>query len=392
MKKMKIQTQKGLEKLTEKLESGLEETLKERENLGLSVPVDCDVRLAFYNHQNAEGHSRLIDSKPEIFVNALYIVANRFQREDGEKLGKVLHYFDIVRDFLGTRDEEDILKVIEHPMKAIREFEKNFGSKKELQDYKDFFKQRGTDYDLYKNIAIRNAKFMRESLQELLPEIEEKFKEADLSILRHEMDHVDFFLSPLYLNHHAKRKYTIEVALKLHTHPSVSQEFAQANIELLKSMSEVLPLLEARASFFNYIKPDEWDEADFDKIKKIICGAFIFEYVEGVYSEEILDKLVSRAWSNEEMDRQTSNYLFYLINEQRQSPNAMRYGIKLDEVNYGVVSRILYGELPRWKNRFAENMRVAVEVIGNVYRDEPSRLKEANRAKTVKEFLEMCVG
>ena len=92
------------------------------------------------------------------------------------------------------------------------------------------------------------------------------------------------------------------------------------------------------------------------------------------------------------MDRQTSNYLFAIVNRQRESPNAMRYVVRPEKVNYDVANRILYQELPEWKNRFAANGRTAVEAIGNAYRNNPSRLREANKARTFKEFIELCLS
>ena len=104
----------------------------------------------------------------------------------------------------------------------------------------------------------------------------------------------------------------------------------------------------------------------------------------------MLDKLVSVAWSEGQMDRQTSNYLFNIVNRQRESPNAMRYVVRPEQVNYDVANRILYQGLPEWKNRLATNGQTAVNVVGNAYRDNPSRLKEANRARTFQEFMELC--
>ena len=223
----------------------------------------------------------------------------------------------------------------------------------------------------------------------MLPRIEAAFETADLSSLRHEMDHVDFFGSPLYLDYHSRGKKAGELGQRLHTSKdkSVSVEYAQANMKVLGAMAKVVPLLEVRALFFNYVKPNEWDRADFEDLKRKVYGNFVSGYVEGGLPEDMLDKLVSVAWSEGQMDRQTSNYLFNIVNRQRESPNAMRYVVRPEQVNYDVANRILYQELPEWKNRFATNGRTAVDVVGNAYRDNPSRLKKTNKTHTFHNIL-----
>jgi len=319
-------------------------------------------------------------------------VIDQLKGEDRERLGRVMNYFDIVRDFLGNPHEDTVFSVAEHPIKTIKQFEDSFGSEQALREYQDFFKERGTDYQFYKKVARRNAKFVRETVRGLLPRIEQVFETTDLSSLRHEMDHVDFFGSPMYLDYHSRGKKATELGQRLHVNKdkSASNEYARANMVVLETMAEVVPLLEVRALFFNYVKPDEWDKAGFDDVKRRVCGNFVSGYVEGGLPEDMLDKLVSVAWSEGQMDRQTSNYLFNIVNRQRESPNAMRYVVRPEQVNYDVANRILYQGLPEWKNRLATNGQTAVNVVGNAYRDNPSRLKEANRARTFQEFMELC--
>lgn len=391
---MKVWARKELEGLSRKLESGLEATLEERDRLGLSIPQKYDTFVTFYNAQSARAQAQLTDSTPIICVNVAPLVIDQLKEEDRERLGKVMHYFDIVRDFLGNPHEEMVFSVAEHPIRTIKQFEESFGSEKALREYQDFFKERGTDYKSYKKFARRNAKFVREAVRDLLPRIEVAFETADLSSLRHEIDHVDFFDSPLYLDYYSRGKKAGELGQRLHVgkDKSASKEYARANMEVLEAMAEVVPLLEVRALFFNYVKPNEWDKTDFDDVKRNVYGNFVSGYVEGGLPEDMLDKLVSVEWSKGQMDRQTSNYLFNIVNRQRESPNAMRYVIRPEQVNYDVANRILYQELPEWKNRFATNGQTAVEFVGNAYRDKPSKLREANRARTFQEFMELCGG
>jgi len=391
---MKVQARKELEGLLSRVELELDTTLKERRKLDLSVPKNYDIFVTFYNSQGAKAQAQLTNSTPLICVNVAPLIIDQLKEEYREKLGRVMYYFDIVRDFLGNPPEDAIFSVIRHPVKAIRQFEESFPSQEALREYQDFFRERGTDYQFYKKITIKNAKLIRETIKEMLPRIQAAFKTADLSSLRHEMDHVDFFSSPMYSDYHSKRKKAVELGQRLHIlkDKSVSKEYACANMEVLDCMVESIPLLEVRALFFNYIKPDEWDKTDFNDVKRKVYSNFIYGYIEGGLPEDVLDKLVSVAWSEGRMDRQTSNYLFAIVNRQRESPNAMRYVVRPEKVNYDVANRILYQELPEWKNRFAANGRTAVEAIGNAYRNNPSRLREANKARTFKEFIELCLS
>ena len=389
---MKIQAREELKGLLRKLEHELEIALQERKKLDLSLPQNYNTFIRFYNSQKAMAQAQLIGSSSIIEVNAAPLVINQLKEKDREKLKNVMYYFDIVRDFLGGPEEDIIFSVAEHPIKMINQFEENFSSKEELKRYKRFFKERGRDYSSYKKITIDNAKFVRDTIKEMLPMIKKAFDSADLSSLRHEIDHVDFFSSPIYLDYYSKYIKAAKLGQRLHAKKdkSTSIEYALANMEVLKSMAEVSPLLEIRALFFNYVEPNEWSKVDFNNIKKKVYGNLISGYIEGGFPEEILDKLVSVEWSEDRMDRQTSNYLFDLVNKQRGSPNTLRYVVHPEQVNYSVANYIMYKELPEWKNRFATNGKTIVDIISNAYKNNPSKLKEANKARTFQEFIELC--
>ncbi len=389
---MQVSTPKGYEELGEVVEAELQKVLDERAELGLSVPEDFSVGLNFYYSQKAFA-SAFYASPPGICLNILPMVQRVLKREDAEKIITINQYFDTLRDLLGEKSgEEHIVQLLEHPVRTIKMFEKRLGAN--FDAYKHAFEANGTPYKEYRRAAVRNAKCIRMLLDGLKPVLLDSFPKVDFSSLRHEMDHVDLFSSPMYARFISmeKRAYDLLRKWQFIQSPAVSKEYAKAHLEKLAVASEVLTLMEIRALFFNSIAPSGWKHADFEKVKKKVYGEFADGYVEGEYPEKILDAIVCNAWSHGKMDKMTSNYLFEIVNRQRGSINQMRYVVKLDEVNYDVASQILYIELPLWKARFAANGLAAVEAVGNAYRDDPKRLAAANKAETFKEFLRVCGG
>jgi len=388
---MKVQTYKELEDLIPKVESDLEVAVKEREKLGLTIPEDYQVCITFYNSENAKATAQGTSSGSIICVNALRTAMEQLDEQDRNKLSGLTYYFDITRTFL--RDESWIRASIEDPVKTLGDFEKAFKSEQIFQIYKEGCKARGREYDSYKDFTIKNAEKAKKTLEELMPSIKEGFKKADLS-LRHELDHSAFFTSQIYKDFNSKLALTKQLQHKLgiEKDQSVSKELAKANMEVLKAKVEIEPLLEPRALFFTHVKPDEWDKADFEKVKNKVYGNFLLSYIERAFPQDILDPLVSQKWSNGEMDTATSMFLFYTVNLQRQSANSIAYVIQPEKVNYNIANKVLYQELPEWKAKLAKNARTAVEAIGNAYKEKPSRLKEANNSKTFEEFIEICKG
>lgn len=385
---MKVQTYKELEGLIPKVESDLEKTIQEREKLGLSIPKDYNVFITFYNAEKADATAALTDSGPIICVNALKTAQYQFQGKEAEKLERISYYFDITRTLLG--DERWILSVIHKPEETIKQFEQAFKSEKSFQKYKEDFNTRGRTYEEYKKFATENAEKTKQVLYDTLPKIKEAFNKADLS-LRHEMDHIDFFTSQLFLEYNSKLKNAKKLKHRLHIlgDKSVSKEYAKANMEMLKSKVEVEPITEPRAFFFDFIKPDEWNKANFEEVKKSVSGNFL-AYIEHVFPQDILDPIVSQKWSTGDMDTATSMFLFYIVNKQRRSANSQAYITQPEKVNYKLANQIIFKEIPKWKLKLAKNSEKTIEAIGNAYKENPSRLKEANNAKTFEEFIEIC--
>jgi len=388
---MQVLARPELQSLTDRVQAELEAATKERTDLGLSTPNDFETHLTFYNAQLARAQAYKTGNATVMSIHAAPIALDYLKDGDSIRLQKVMEYFDLVRDFLGYPPEDAIFTVIQDPTAAIQQHEASL-KPQTLQVYKQFLNEKGTSYKAYRDYTINNAQVVHQTIQDLLPKIQEAFADADLSVLRHELDHIDFFASPL-----CDAYDTIEMrATKLNRlvlqNKLVSQQCADANIDYLDAMAQVIPLLEVRALFFNYIPPGHWKKADFEDVKGKVISDFASRYVQSALPEQIVDPLVSVAWSEKQMNRQTSNYIFQKVNEQRNSPNAARYVVDLDQVNQELADRILEVELPKWKNIFSQNGQKAVEAIGHAFQHDPSRLSTANKAQTFDEYITLCRG
>lgn len=385
---MEIQAHDRLKGLTPKVESELEKTLQERKNLGLSVPQKFNTLIKFYNNQG--GFARAIPTTiPTISINIAPITSSHLNAEDNKRLGATAYYFDIARDYLINLDEELIFSMINSPQKTILQFEKCF-SEDGLKERKKIFEERGVSCKTYERFLIEHAGPTKETIEYLLPKMKKTFNAMEIPFLRHEIDHVDFFTAQIYLDCLSISKEIMELCRQSCKDNSLSVEYVKANMECLETMTKIQPILEARALFFDYIKPGEWCNINFDNAKKDVYDNFVSSYIEDSYVGNTLDKLISVKWSENQMDRQTSNYLFKEVLTKAKNPNADRYVVDESRVNYDVANQILKQELPRWQNKFKANAKIAVEAIGNAYRDNPSKLSAANSAKTFQEYINLC--
>jgi hypothetical protein len=393
---MKVQTaqglkQIGLEELIPKVEAEVQKFLEERKTLQLSTPEDFLIYLNHYSHEHALAGA-LYAQTPLIVLNALKMTSYQLEGEDKQKINRILQYFDATRPFFVH--ESWILHSLQNSEDPIKTFEqKAFPDPARLQGFKEGFKTRGRTYEEYEKYILENVGTINKYILELMPKIKEEFKKSDLYTLRHEIDHLDFYTSPIFIEHNGKYQKATRLQQELESgNTSVSKEYAQSKLELLKSTTEIVPLLEARAWFFNFVPISQWDKGNFEELKGKVYHEFWSQYIEASLPPKIIETLIAQKWSKGEMDTATSNFLFHTVSLQSQSANSKAYIVEPEKVNYDIANKVLYQEIPEWKAKLAQNARTAVEAIGNAYRDQPSRLKEANSAKTFEEFIEKCKG
>lgn len=304
-------------------------------------------------------------------------------------------YFDKFREIFNTEDK--LFSLMYYPHNTVNKFMESM-DRNTFEKNEEFFKARGKGLNEYLDEAKEVSKFAREYFRQILPnskkalESEETLNQV-LDTLRHELDHVDFYQnSSLYKNHFEKRREAGEIYDKFMKGENVSKQYANKNLEILEDISEVCVTLESKAHFFNQIGLNDWGNANYEKVKNKVMTDISLNYVEGHWNSHILESLISKKWSEGKMNRETSNYLFALVNFQSGSQQSGKYVIDNDHVNFDIANKVLYDEMPQWKKMFAENTKTAVNAIGDAYENDPSRLKRANEATNFNDFMEYARG
>lgn len=383
---MEIDALKGLEYVVPVLESELGKDLKERKDLGLSVPENFNVQARLYSSSGVLAES-ISKNPPSIVVNVAQNVYRNLNKKNRKELSSVMEYFDITKDFFMGGKEETVLSTMEDPEGTLSIFE-DLMSKEDFEKYKDIFREKGTSYEEHKEMVIEKSGDTRKKLRRLWPKIISKFEDSDFSFLRHELDHIDFFSSPVYRNHMEKGE-NIEYLEKNIVDRDSFKKYAQTNFEFLDSMSKTLPLLESRALFFGGVPRGEWGNVNFDEVKEDVIDYFSRNYT-GNISERIISKLIPYEWSEGRIDKNTAHYLLKKVEDDAGNNNPLNYRVDYNEVNKEAADRILYEDIPEYKKMFSDNMEKATDIIGDAYRDNPRRLREANKAENFDEYLEIC--
>ncbi len=384
---MKITASDELQDLTGILETEVKKVLDERESLQLAMPDKFNVHLSFYDQQ---GSSAFVfkgnNSVPLVTLNLLPLTSDGLDKENEKSAFKVMNYLDLARDFFGL-SSGSLMPFIYDPFDFMAHFENSF-PKGSFKKFQNFFQERGVSHSQYKQFLLSEVDSIRQSIDALLPLLKHSFKLVDKS-LRHEVDHVAFYDSDLY-NIHSKTFDLYSASTKeflTNENKTNSVAYANSGLVYLDSIFDTLPLMELRALFFDYVDYGKWDSVNFKEVKNKVYSAFTLGYIDSLYAETILNTLISKSWSENKMDRQTSNYLFQKLHDVRGSPDVNRYSVDLKEVDFSVVNDIWYHQLPDWKHRFAERGLFLVDLIGNLYENDSSVLGKSNSAKSFEDFL-----
>ena len=391
---MEVQAKQGLEPLKNKLREEIDKAVSERDKLGLSASYPVTATLSFANCEFGLATATPTELGPAIAINVLPFVEPYSRGIQWQQIQVIRSYLDSVRDFF-FEDEDRALYAIEHPVLAIRELEQSLGERY-LEKHKRFCDERGVSYkDMAKGV-IAGSKPAREALHALLPELPFVFDQGDFSCVRHELDHVDLFMTNLYGTHlknilQAGDYRQLTMLPVRRGNSQLRANCKEANLRELKTASQISPLLEARALFFDFVPEGQWTRERIEKATEDVRTAILEGYVKNTFAYVILDRLISNAWCDKEMDRETSNFLFSSFNGVRGSATASRYRVNGDGVNAILASRIL-GEFGAWQERFRASTHELVDAIGQAYRDDRSRLKAGNQARSYEQFLEIVRG
>ncbi|MCD6590574.1 MAG: hypothetical protein J7K72_01230, partial [Candidatus Aenigmarchaeota archaeon] len=324
--------------ISKKIEGVVENSLKEREDLGLSLPDCClEVRLDLYPKENASAYITITDeNEPVIVVNIpnVALKSNRLDKEKKKILEKTLEHTYKICEFLS------LLGIVSSSTNKIEENAKRLGLEEvyNSKKFKSCLQELRKTYENCAKLVMREGMKTYEKIKNLKNDIIEAAAESEFDFLRHEIDHADYISnSKLYKKTHQ------EITKEKFTHDDVNK--------ILTYLSWDISIAEIRAMFFDYIKPDKWKNADYDEIKKLVFTNFVNNYM-GKVPERLINLL---ACKNREIN------LLEILNEK----------------------------MLLWEDEFLNNANRLVNVIGDAYKYKPSLLKDANEAETLDEFIDI---
>lgn len=387
---MNVSAVPGLEELAERVETITGSVLREREQLGLSVPDRFNVHVRYSGSRyTAEASFSLL--RPSIEVNAIPLVIPVLDTADASALHDVTKYFGYVREAFGEVPDETVLSIIEDPS-LIDRLESSM-SPEDLVHLEKRFAQRGVPYGDLKEILVKAAPLASGILRKTRRRFVQALDEIELAVFRHEMDHVDLFRAGFASVYKAYRgsAWRAQRSWEERGDEESAKALAAAKMGFLKKMIRVDPVFETRALFFDHVPVDGWRDADFDAVRDAVIEDYRTTYIGEVRLSEIVDALVSRAWSEGRMDHKTSSFVFSSANAQRQdSVSHSLYARGETGVDRAEAERILNEELPLWKNAMLDNAIDAATVFADAYREDPRRLQRGMTSTDAGEYLDAC--
>ena len=382
---MKIVATRGLECLTDRVESDLEKVLEERDMLGLSYPGDFNVKVGYYMG-SCMASAFVEDSMPTIQLNTLPIVFERFNNKEKDYAHKIISYFDVAQELFHDCEEDLVLNLMEHPLKTINEVEGDFG-KKGLKEFKESF---GDMYKKYRSAVIKYAKDARLASREVFPKIISVLDNTGFtsSPLRHEMDHLDMYHTRLNKDYYAIEQRLGELKNEIWSGDSETiKEYKRLSRKFIDMKTKVVVIEEIRAAFFDQIKMGEWMKIDYEEVKRKVYGWFHNSYIINNFQKDILECTLGDMTGLKDLGKNTINYLRRLTLEHEGNAGSGKYHEDRTKVDYNIANKILFEDIPTWQMRFAQNAAFATEAIGNAFRDDPTRFQEANKARSFDEYL-----
>lgn len=367
--------------------------LEERVQLKLSVPKHFVVDVQFYNPAltTAVACADPTPFVPCIRLNVLRMAYDFFDDEREKSLGQILCYFDMLRYLFPVVEEDEIPTILDLGKDYLDQREKR-AKPEELQRHKKQMAEAGKDYEDYKLMIAHLIPGIHDALQSTLSEVTRCFSEFDLSPLRHELDHVDFFSTPLHRTQIKLAKQHYDLRQRFESGDTrCAAEYLAAKLDYVTTFMKTNSLIEARAMFFTHIQPGAWTTTDYDAVKQQIVHLLREEYIKRYHALTLLDALVAKEWNNGTMNRATSNVLFGHVAVSADAVLSIIYDLDISQqtANPALVQKVL-GDYADLQKRFLGHVKESVDIIGTAYRQDPSRLARANAAKTYEEYLELC--
>lgn len=359
-----------------------------RQELGLKPIADTLPMLVRVYDSDSLAYARHVpDMGSFIAVNVLPVVQRKNSKPEHAALRR---YFNAFREVIFDLEEEEILSFIYQEKPDIASFLKEKLSEDDMIQKWDWFNERGTSLAEYCDFLQRNAAIIRDVWESVSKDIVDAYKESEedvLCYLLHEVDHTDIYDTKMFQDTQKLQYKLIELEEDLEKN---SKEYAKLKMEHLRKRSEVCALLESRAILLSFVGDDITKiKTEKEKITKQAILSYLDNKVNCEYMEEIAIALLAKEWSKGTMNRTTSNYILKTVNDYMRSEGSSRYRVDSEDVNLKVANRILYRELPKWQNRFAENVMKVTPVLADALADHPERFEKAREAETLDEYVKI---
>lgn len=383
---MKISVPDYLEGFRDVAAKSVEDSMAERREMGLSYPEDFTLGVWFYSEDSyvsaGKGDDGLIMN-----INCLPSVMNELTEEEHDAAYKVFRYFNAARAIFPKIDERRIISLAEDP-------ENFFGARErdvDIEVIRGILDGRNVSYEKYKSFLLDRAPSVRELLKTLIPKVS-SLVYARPEAIRHDMDHLDLYASPLYHSNESLYREASTIPLMLAQKSASPETCADLSRKAVDFMSNLTPLMEIRALFFSHVPVGEWKTQNYETLKKKVQGHFLYGYLEQDMSQQALEMLAGQNMMSGGIDNHTFRYLVDISRMQFGSWPGNEHTHASENVDYGAAKDILYRELPEWKMKLYDTAKRVVEAVGDAYRDDPGRLSRANNAGSLDEYLELCAG
>ncbi len=395
---MYVEVKPILEFARKPIVDSLDIAIEERRDLGLSVPTNFNLNIGF--HQTPGTFASAVSStnkNPSLNISLLNIIrgfAFKTKKKALESdVKNLINYFDIARDFLGGFGESRVALFLDDPEKQFYRFEHEIHSSSSLQSLKRMMDKRGVPYANYKDYLFNNIESTQSLLIKVIDSGSDFIKSYSYNVLRHELDHVDFYENVALHDTFLRQGLEFGGALinaHSNTNPLTQSKYLKMLPDKLRSVSKVNSFMEARAYFFNFVPLGEWRSADFDSISSKIENHYCNNYIKKSFQGQLLSYAINAYWIVNKMDETTSNYLHQKIANKTGSIDSERYG-QIDEskVDKNLAKQILEHDLPHWENIFIEDAKQVIGVLNQVYSKDTSIFPKANSAKTVDQYVQI---
>lgn len=343
------------DRLNRHVELIIQEALEERRDLGLKVPESVPAFIHFCQSLDY-AFANYSSKRSFIGINVLPIAFDRFENDSKniESVNIVCRFQEMVREVRGVIDESVVQSVMQDPSKLDEFFNENPAAKEHL---KVFFDGRGVALEEYLEVILSEADNAREAFNRIKNVAIEKFLDDDLNSIRHELDHLVYYLEPEVKNYMEVKKKRFLLNRAFDGSEEKSKELGRISEELLSLDSFWNPRLEVRAHFFSFVGKGKWKSVNSEKARQTVVNAYLANYVFSGRVEQVLDLIVSQYWAAGLMNRETSNVIYStVLQRSRHQLKAARYRItKPEEIKYDIAEIIVDGELPCRQREFYEN-------------------------------------